>query len=79
MKGTVKECRRLGYTEEQAKLMGDLDDLFEQAVKCGLVCEDDAVVVGQVVGTMALKHTGKQDLLNSGVVVRVMVNDRQVV
>lgn len=79
MKGTVSVCRQLGYTEEQAGLMGELDDLVERAIKVGLVGDDDAIVIGQVVGTMALKHTGKQELLNSGINVKVLINDRQVV
>lgn len=77
VKGTVRAMKQIGYTDEQSQLMGDIDDLFEQAIKVGLVSDKDAIVVGQVVGTMALHHTGKQEYMN-GVQVEVFVDHRQV-
>ncbi|MBA7580532.1 hypothetical protein ES708_22424 [subsurface metagenome] len=79
MEGTVKEGRALGYTDEQARLMGVLDDVFEEAIEAGLVSGADAIVVGQVVGTMSMRHTGKTALMSPDVRVKVYVNEHRVV
>ncbi len=57
--GTVNACKELGYTEEQSKLIGQIDDLFEEAVKLDLVSPTEAIKVGMFFGEQAGKHTGK--------------------
>jgi len=59
MQGTVKACLELGYTKEQAELVGKLDDVFEEAIKLNLCTADEAIEIGQYVGTKFGKHTGK--------------------
>lgn len=59
MQGTVTTCKQLGYTDEQSKLIGDIDDLFEQAIKLDLCTPDEAIAIGMAVGEIFGKHTGK--------------------
>ena len=59
MQGTVKMCLELGYTQEQAELIGRLDDLFEEAIKLDLCTGNEAEMIGQKVGLIFGKHTGK--------------------
>ncbi len=59
MQGTVNECKRLGYTDEQAELISKLDDLFEEAIKLDMCTGDEAEGIGRVVGAVFGKHTGK--------------------
>lgn len=59
MQGTVELCLELGYTPEQAELIGKIDDLFEEAIKLGLCTGDDARMIGQTIGIIFGKHTGK--------------------
>ena len=58
MQGTVKMCLELGYTKEQAELIGKLDDLFEEAIKLGLCSDKEATQIGISTGTTFGKHTG---------------------
>ena len=59
MQGTVKACLEIGYTKQQAELVGKIDDIFEEAVKLDLCSGDEAEAIGRVVGTIMGKHTGK--------------------
>ena len=59
MQGTVNACKKLGYTDEQSELIGKIDDLFEEAIKSGLISPEDAVRFGQEFGRSAGKYTGK--------------------
>lgn len=59
MEGTVKALKQLGYTDEQAELLGKLDDLFEEAIKVDLCTGDEAENIGITVGRIFGKHTGK--------------------
>ena len=59
MQGTVNLCLELGYTQEQTDLIGRMDDLFEEAVKLDLCTGDEAQIIGQKVGIIFGKHTGK--------------------
>jgi hypothetical protein len=59
MQGTVELCVQVGYTQEQAELIGKVDDLFEEAVKLDLCSGDEAEAIGKAVGTVMGKHTGK--------------------
>lgn len=59
MQGTVKECLKLGYTNEQSDLMGKLDDDFEAAIKLGLITEKEAFDFGVSFAKIAMKNTGK--------------------
>ena len=59
MEGTVKGCLQLGYTKEQAELMGEIDDLFEKAISLGLLSDFEAIYVGEIFGKLAGKRTGK--------------------
>ena len=57
--GTVKMCLDLGYTAEQSDLVGDIDELFEKAIKLKLISGDDAQRLGQICGQMCGEYTGK--------------------
>ena len=59
MQGTINACLELGYTKEQAELIGKIDDVFEEAVKLDLCSGDEAERIGAAVGTVMCKHTGK--------------------
>ena len=59
MQGTVNACKEIGYTDPQAELMGRIDDLFEEAIKVGLLPEEDVLTLGKTCGKMAGKFTGK--------------------
>jgi hypothetical protein len=59
MQGTVRMCLELGYTPEQAELIGQIDDLFEEAVKLELCSGEEAEMIGQKVGLIFGRHTGK--------------------
>ena len=59
MQGTVEFAKKVGYTEEQAKLIGDLDDLFEKAIALDLCTGDEAQAIGTAVGMVFKEHTGK--------------------
>lgn len=59
MEGTVKMCRELGYTDQQAELVGKIDDLFEEAIKLDMISPLDALQLGRQFGLFAGKHTGK--------------------
>ena len=57
--GTVKMCLQVGYTPEQAELIGKIDDCFEEAQKLNLCTGDEAQAIGVYAGTIMGKHTGK--------------------
>jgi len=59
VQGTVKACLEIGYTKQQAELVGKIDDIFEEAVKLDLCSGDEAEAIGRAVGTIMGKHTGK--------------------
>jgi len=59
MQGTIDFCKQIGYTDEQAELIGRMDDLFEEAIKLNLLTGDEAVESGRFVGEIMGKHTGK--------------------
>ncbi len=59
MKGTVDFCLKVGYTREQADLIGKIDDLFEEAIKLDLCTGDEAIAIGTYAGEVFGKHTGK--------------------
>jgi hypothetical protein len=59
MQGTVKMCLEVGYTQEQAELIGKMDDLFEEAAKLDLCTGDEAESIGHSVGVIFGRHTGK--------------------
>ncbi len=59
MQGTINMCLELGYTKDQANLIGKLDDLFEEAAKLDLCTGDEAEKIGIHVGNIFGKHTGK--------------------
>jgi len=59
MQGTVKACLELGYTKEQAELIGKIDDDCEEAVKLDLISEVDALAFGQLFARISGKQTGK--------------------
>jgi len=57
--GTENVCLDLGYTPEQANLIGRIDDLFEEAIRLDLMTGDEAQALGVAVGQVMGKHTGK--------------------
>lgn len=59
MEGTVKMCKEVGYTDEQAELIGKLEDLMEEAQKLDLCTGDEAEKIGRFTGIIFGKHTGK--------------------
>ncbi|KKM80390.1 hypothetical protein LCGC14_1340360 [marine sediment metagenome] len=59
MEGTVKDAKAFSYSNEQAELLGQMDDLFEEAQKLKLCTGDEAVDIGKYVGLIFGKHTGK--------------------
>ena len=59
MEGTVKACKELGYTDAQAELIGEMDSLFEKATGLGLVSKEEATGIGQAVGMVMGRRTGK--------------------
>ena len=58
MRGTVNVCKKLGYTDEQAELIGKLDDLYEEAIRLDLISANEAIRLGQEFGRSAGKHVG---------------------
>jgi hypothetical protein len=68
--------KELGYSPEQAELLGQMDDLFEEAIKLELLDPKDAIVLGQVAGTIMGRKTGKP---LGPVQAKVFVGDVQVV
>ncbi len=60
MRGTVNWCKKLGYTDPQAELIGKLDDLFEEAIKLDLCTGDGAQKIGVFTGKVFGSHTGKE-------------------
>jgi len=61
-KGTEDVCMQIGYTEEQCKLIGKIDDMFEKAIELNLCSDEDAVRIGQIIGTVFGKYTGKLNI-----------------
>ena len=59
MKGTVDMCIQVGYTKEQAELIGKIDDLFEEAIKLDLLTGTESIAIGRAAGAIMGKHTGK--------------------
>jgi len=59
IQGTVKAVLSLGYTPEQAELVGCIDQLFERAVELEMISPADAVFLGQELGMVSGKYTGK--------------------
>jgi hypothetical protein len=60
MEGTVRLCLKLGYTQEQAELIGRIDDDFEGAIKLGLLSDEEAIQCRQQFARFTGKRTGKQ-------------------
>lgn len=59
MEGTKQAALQIGYTSEQAKLLSDLDDLFEKAIELKLLSEEQVTELGQLCGLMTANFTGK--------------------
>lgn len=59
MQGTINECLKLGYTTAQATLIGQIDDLFEEAIKLDLCTDKEAITIGLTCGRIFGQHTGK--------------------
>ena len=59
IKGTVNAARAVGYSPQQAEIVGCVDRLFESAVRLGLVSDKDAVEMGQDMGRRSGRFTGK--------------------
>lgn len=59
IKGTTRSMIGLGYSGEQAKLIGNIDYMFEEAVRLGLCTGDEALNIGRTTGLIFGKHTGK--------------------
>lgn len=59
IKGTTKAMAEVGYTKEQSKLIGNIDYMFEEAVRLNLCTGDEAINIGHSTGMIFGKHTGK--------------------
>ncbi len=59
MEGTVKGAKAFGYSNAQAALLGQIDDLFEEAQRLELCTGDEATAIGRHVGLVFGRHTGK--------------------
>jgi len=59
MEGTIRDAKAFGYSDKQAELLGQMDDLFEEAQKLELCTGDEAIDIGKHVGLVFGKHTGK--------------------
>lgn len=58
MQGTVDFAKSIGYTDEQAELIGKIDDLLEEAQKLDMCTGDEAEQIGAFSGLIFGQHTG---------------------
>lgn len=59
LSGTVTCAMKAGYSLEEGKIFGKMDNLFEEAIELGLLSAEEVVKIGQLIGILAGKRTGK--------------------